>query len=139
MAGADAVPARKRSRPRRIALGFLLSLWFLLLLTPCAFLYLAANGEIRINHSDIPEPHAHPRLLLSLISEIQDRGLRIESSTIQPQRADGLHCVETQVRFVLWQTRSENQDTRYCDCYTRVAGGWSLHSSNTDSCVTAAS
>ena len=117
----DATPHSKRSLWRRAGCGFILVLWFGLLLSPCALLYLAANGEIRLWHREIPESHAHPLLLISLISGADDRGVRMESSSIASETADGdAICVETTVRFLLWQSSSASQDARYCDCYGRA-------------------
>ena len=110
----------KRGLLRRAGCGLILVFWFALLLTPGALLYLAANGEIRLWHREIPQPHAHPLLLISLISETKDRGLRLENSTIASHSgADDAICVETLVRFLLWQSSSGSQDARYCDCYER--------------------
>ncbi len=105
----------------RVGCGLLLPLWFMLLMTPCALLYLAVNGEIRIWQEDVPDPYAQPRLLISLISELDDRGLRIETSSIIHSDADNLStCVETKVRFLLWESQGGNQDVTYCECYERV-------------------
>ena len=132
------VRARSRGNPlRRLGCGLLLVLWFMLLLTPCALFYLAANGEIRLWHTDIPEPHAHPMLLISLVSEMDDRGLRLESSIVTRNDASTMAtCVETNVRFLLWQSRSNNQDVDYCDCYEREneTGAWALDSTFAGNC-----
>ena len=110
----------QRSRTRRLGCALALLCWFTLLLTPCALFYLAANGEIRFDHRDIPEPHAHPFLLVSLVSETEDRGLRIETSRIVDTRSsEGMICVDTTVRFLLWEYSGGNQDVSYCDCYRR--------------------
>ena len=127
--GAASSPPKKRSLAKRLGCGLLLISWFLLLLTPCALFYLAANGEIRIHHADIPQPHEHPRLQISLISEADDRGLRIVTSFIvEPSDADRALCVETDVRFVLWESSAGDQDSRYCDCYGRASAtaAWEL-------------
>jgi len=120
---------RRRIRPRKLGCGLALLLWFTLLLTPCALFFLAANGEIRLNHRDLPAPHAHPLLLVSLISEAADRGLRLESSWIAKRANDDQTiCVETAVRFLLWEYSGGNQNVNYCDCYERPApaANWEL-------------
>ena len=105
---------------RRLGCGSILLLWFTLLLTPCSLFYLAANGEIRLQHRDIPQPHAHPLLLVSLVSEADDRGLRIENSWIADSQTEGeMLCVETAVRFLLWQYSGGNQNVSFCDCFRR--------------------
>ena len=111
--------------------------WFTLLMTPCALFYLAANGEIRLEQRDIPQPHAHPLLLLSLISEAKDRGLRIETSWIAGAHRDELTlCVETAVRFLLWEYSGISQNVRYCDCYERQtpAAAWERTKTIGDAC-----
>ena len=131
MMEAQASQIKKRTHPlRRLGCGLLLICWFVLLLTPCALFYLAANGEIRFWHGeDVPQPHAHPRLLVSLISDADHRGLRIESSSPLADSTDeNALCLQTRVRFVLWESNEGSQDTAYCDCYRRtdVEAAWIL-------------
>ncbi len=126
-----------RSLPRRIGCALLLAIWFTLLLAPCALFYLATNGEIRFMHADVPQPHEHPRLLISLISESSDRGLRIESSTITADiDLPRAVCIETTVRFLFWQASGGNQDTSYCDCYHRAElnANWQLSDTYSGAC-----
>ncbi len=131
--------ARKKSLPRRLGCWLLIVFWFALLLTPCGLFYLAANGEIRLEHGRIPDPHAHPRLLVALISESDDRGLRIESSTILSSHNDTDLCVETAVTFLLWESSGGNQNVKYCDCYRRsdAASAWNLISTHGAACADA--
>ena len=133
---AEADSARKKSLPRRLGCWLLVVIWFLILSTPCGLFYLAANGEIRLEHSHIPDPHAHPLLLVSLISESADRGLRIERSTIAPIDSDARPCVETAVTFLLWQSSAGNQNVHFCDCYARTGAesAWQLASTHSAAC-----
>ena len=131
------VQPRRHSIPRRLGCGLVLTLWFILLLTPCGLFYLAANGEFRFEHGEIPQSHAHPRLLVSLISEREDRGVRIETSAIVNQQGDDFStCVETEVRFLLWEYSGGNQDVRYCDCYERAEtnADWEFKATYNDAC-----
>lgn len=132
---------RKRtSRLRTVGCGLLAPLWFMLLLMPCALFYLAVNGEIRIWQDSVPEPYSQPRLLISLISEMEDRGLRIETSSVFNPDADNLSiCVETKVRFVLWESRGGNQDVTYCECYGRAdeASAWAWERTYGSGCTMA--
>ena len=132
----NAVAARKRSLPRRLGCWLLIAIWFVILLTPCGLFYLAANGEIRLEHRQIPDPHTHPRLLISLISESDDRGLRIETSSIKAADSDTSQCVETAVTFLLWESSGGNQNVRFCDCYMRSDGNssWNLISTDGAAC-----
>lgn len=127
--------ARTTHPLKRIVGGLLVLLWFTLLLTPCAFFYLAANGEIRIWHGDIPEPNAHPRLLVELVSEIDYRGLQLTRS-YDVSASDQARCVQTDVTFYLWQSIEDDLDTSYCDCYQRAdrEGAWELSETSMDVC-----
>jgi len=105
--------------------------------------YLASNGEIRIAPlaEAMPEPHAHPLLLISLIGEVEERGLRIQTSQIVPSaqtEAASAVCVQTTARFLLWQSQSASQDARYCDCYERenAAAAWQLATTYSRACDT---
>ena len=131
---------KKASRLFRVGCGLLVPLWFMLLVTPCALFYLAVNGEIRIWHDSVPDPHSQPRLLISLISEKDDRGLRIEtSSIINPDANDLSTCVVTNVRFLLWESQGGNQNVAYCECYerTEAESGWQLVQTVSNSCAIA--
>lgn len=132
-------PAPKKSLPRRFGCSLLIAVWFVILLTPCGLFYLAANGEIRLDHSQVPDPHAHPRLLISLIGESDDRGLRIEHSTIQAAINETALCVDTSVTFLLWESSGGNQNVQFCDCYLRSDEGssWDLKSTYGTACVDA--
>ncbi len=128
---AGGVGRRKRANPiLRLGCGALIGCWFILLMLPCALFYLAANGEIRLWHGDVPQPHSHPLLLISLVSAAESRGLRIENSSIVASGDDETSlCVQTDVRFVLWESdENGDQDVSYCDCYWRAdtAADWRL-------------
>ena len=128
---------RRRSPLKRLGCGLALLAWFAFLMTPCALFYLAANGEIRLEHSDIPQPRAHPRLLISLVSEQDDRGLRIESANLAAGAiGENDVCVETAVTFLLWQASEGSQDVRYCDCYQRAddTAPWALTWTSSHAC-----
>lgn len=121
----------KRRHPiQRLGCGLLLICWFILLMTPCALFYLAANGEIRLWHrNEVPQADVYPLLLISLVSAVDHRGLRIENSSIALGGADeNALCMQTHVRFVLWQSDENSQDASYCDCYQRddAAAAWQL-------------
>ena len=136
----QAVRGNGRSRLRWLGCTVLLPIWFLLLLAPCALFYLAANGEIRLWHGNIPQSHAHPLLLVSLISEMDNRGLRIETSHPVTSVSSELSvCVQTDVRFLLWQTKFSNQDVTYCDCYSHGDSDlvWQLDGTYGDYCQSA--
>lgn len=130
-------PRPRRGMARRLGCGLALLFWFTALLTPCALFYLATNGEIRLEHRTMPQPHAHPLLLLSLVSEAEDRGLRIETSWIAGSQSDeNMLCVETAVRFLLWEYSGGNQNVSFCDCYRRrgAEANWEFFTTYGDVC-----
>jgi hypothetical protein len=129
---------QKRSLLSRLGCSFLLIIWFAVLLTPCTLIYLASNGEIRFSHSDIPDSYDHPRLSIELVTEVKSRGLRVvNSSVVDNDLNDNLMCVQTNVRFLLWQTNEDNQDVSFCDCYERdnVDSEWIFTGSTPDVCL----
>ncbi len=138
-AAPEAAARPKRSPARRLGCALLLVAWFAFLMTPCALFYLAANGEIRLEHADIPQAHAHPRLLIALLSEPDARGLRIERASIAQGALDETRvCVETAVNFLLWHAGESSQDVRYCDCYQRrdSAVSWTFSDTYNRGCAT---
>lgn len=137
-ATAQAVQAETAGRRslRRLGCGLLLALWFLLMMTPCALFYLAANGEIRLDHADIPQPHSHPLLLITLINDVENRGLQFVRSTSLADREDDTVCVETAVNYLLWVSSGGSQDVTYCDCFARESGAsaWDLQATHSSAC-----
>jgi|GEM_PF-626726 len=133
----EVIVVQKPHPIKRFGCGVLLILWFTLLMTPCGLFYLAGNGEIRIWHSDIPEPDVHPRLLLELVSEVDYRGLQLTRSYSVDSSADNT-CVQTDVSFYLWQSIEEDLDSSYCDCYEREndEASWLLNATTVGACST---
>lgn len=125
---------KKRSLARRIGCGFLLVIWLFILLLPLGFFILAVDGEITLSHrGDVPEKHAHPRLQVRLITEIDYRGLQITNTSVN--RADDLNlCIQTDVRYLLWQ--GEGEPATYCDCYLRSdqEEDWQFDTTNPGQC-----
>ena len=80
---------------------------------------LAVRGDIVIARDDLRQTR------LWLVREEGSRGLgfssaRFVSGDAQSDRA----CVETRVRFLLWQSSQPTPGLRYCECYRRVDGQW---------------
>ncbi len=108
-----------RRRLKRLGCGLLLVLWFLVLLTPCALIALATQGEIVLTHSDVPNDD----LRIWLIQEAGQRGIAV-SNARRVDAANATTCTLTDVRFLLWQgTGGEAQ--HYCSCYAHQETGWS--------------
>ncbi|GAB4510512.1 MAG: hypothetical protein OHK0046_07510 [Anaerolineae bacterium] len=128
------VPAKRPSLLRRVGCGCLLVIWFTVLLLPLFLFILAADGEIRFGHSgDVPDKHEHPLFEVKLVSEIDFRGLSITNSTIERPDDTNL-CVQTNVRYLLWQ--GEGEAATFCDCYTRetTESTWQLTGTNMAAC-----
>ncbi|NWF68753.1 MAG: hypothetical protein HXY40_06695 [Chloroflexi bacterium] len=109
----QAAPRRPVSPLRRLGCVLLLILWFAFILLPCALVMLAQQQEIVISQGDLPGE----QIRIWLIMEIEQRGLGIASTA--RHAIDGAQCVQTDVRFALWQ--GEGEAVSYCECYTRGA------------------
>ena len=129
-------PVNRLSRLRRLGCLLLLVGWFLFLLTPCALFALAANGEIRLDQPDAPQPHAQPRLLIRLISDVDNRGIQILRSSRVGDASEDSICMRTAVNYLLWASSGGNQDVVYCDCYSRdnADAGWTLSATHPGAC-----
>ena len=118
----------RRSPLRRPGCVIALILWFTLLLSPCIFIYLAANEEISIQTGDAPEQ----RLRIWLVQAAGQSGLGISNGTVYQQDDNNL-CVQTDVNFLLW--RGEGQSSQYCECYTHSQSGWDTTEVNQGTCA----
>ena len=108
--------------------------WFLVLLLPMVLFILAINGDITIARSgDIPDKNEHPLFQASLVMEIDFRGLRLTNTSLARENEVNL-CIQTNVRFVLWE--GEGEDAVFCDCYDRDSSEsvWELSSTAMTTC-----
>ncbi|MBW4436014.1 MAG: hypothetical protein KME04_02695 [Pleurocapsa minor GSE-CHR-MK-17-07R] len=126
---AGAVVRPKRSRARRIFIGFALVAWFLILLVPCVCFVLVSSQEIIIPQGDLPGQH----IRIWLIMEADERGLGVSNASIIG-RTDTAFCEQTDNRFLLWQGRAPG--VSYCECYERASAeaSWELVSTTADVC-----
>lgn len=123
----------KRSLLNRIGCWILVVFWFILILTPACLLVLAIQGEIALWHgSGFPESASHPLLQAKLLMDADTRGLNITSSSLVDVAGDQT-CVQTHVRYLLWQGRGQN--VSYCDCYTRENTDWTFVASSPGVCA----
>lgn len=108
---------KKRTPLQRIGCVGLILLWLFVMMIPVFFFIMATEGDITIAHSnDVPDRHQHPRLQISLVSELDFRGFSITNSSLD--RIDNVNlCIQTNVRYLLWQ--GEGDPASFCDCYTR--------------------
>lgn len=125
---------RRKAYAKRAGCGAAVLLWIVVLLIPAFLFLLAVQGEVALWHGgDVPEGGSHPLLQVKLLMEIETRGLNITSSNVvKPE--EGLTCMQTHVRYVLWQ--GEGSNVSYCDCYTRESdeAAWELVTTNEGSC-----
>lgn len=122
------------SRVGKVGCWFLIVLWSLILLTPCALFLIAAQGDLTLYHRDVPEPDTHPYLQIRLISDASNTGLQVVRSVILP--GDERICVETYVNYLLWQSDSNSdQNTTFCDCYLRDDEQYTFDSSSASACL----
>lgn len=108
--------APRRSLLRRVGYAVAVLIWALLMSIPFLLFVLAVRGEISITTGDAPEQ----RLRIWLIMDAAQRGVGI--STAAAARNGDNTCVQTDVRFVLWQGKPEEPHT-YCECYQRTVDG----------------
>jgi hypothetical protein len=128
------IVTRRRSLFRRIGCGAVLVIWFVVMLLPIALFVLAMEGTIFIAHpGDIPNSHEHPLLRVNLITEIDFRGVSVAHSSLEYSGDHDL-CIQTDVRYVLWQ--GEGEPASFCDCYVRDGedASWEMASRTMDAC-----
>jgi hypothetical protein len=132
---AEIQPPRRRGRGclSRAGCGLFLIFWVVFLSIPTFMFILATEGEIAIWHGDrVPSSSEHPLLQVKLLMDAETRGLNITTSNISGVYDAGEVCVQTHVRYLLWQGEGEAAD--YCDCYQRVDADWVLSRTNTGGC-----
>lgn len=121
--------AEPTTAPRSLRIGRMgcVIVWLILFLTPCALVFLATRGEISIGTGPAPDQ----RLRIWLVMEAESRGFGI--STASAHESGNLTCVQTDVRFLLWQGSAE--PSSYCDCYALEADSYTLVSTSSGACT----
>lgn len=128
------LPAPQRGCLGRLGCGAIFFIWLFFILLPTFLLILAFQGEIGFWHGgDMPEPEAHPMLLVRLVMDIENQGFSVTSSSVSEQTETAI-CVQTHVRFLLWE--GDGDSVGYCDCYTRASArtSWLYNTSTPGSC-----
>jgi hypothetical protein len=120
---------------RRLGCGVLLALWFLLMLTPCAVIALATQGEIKLTYSDLPDDE----LRIWMISSSQARGIGISNSrrvipalTVSEAPGSETMCQVINVSFVMWQ--GQGDPVQQCYCYGKDNGRWQTRAEGASAC-----
>jgi hypothetical protein len=110
---------------RRIGCGALLIVWFFAMLTPCAVVVLATQGEIKFTYSDLPEDD----LRIWTVSSTNTRGIAISNSRrmtpVQPISTASFResmCQIIDINFLLWQGSADS--SHQCYCYARDSEAW---------------
>lgn len=108
-------PTRRRGPLGRLGCALGLLVWLVLILSPCLVFTLATQGEITVTVGGAPGQSAR----LWLVMEANERGLGLSLPTAQTSAEGDAVCVQTDVRYLLWQGQAES--VSYCECYRRAA------------------
>jgi hypothetical protein len=126
------VPAARKKMPKsRIAARIVLvAVWFVILLIPAFFILMVVNGEFSLTLGDAPEQ----KLRIWLVSEIRERGFGISTGSVASRDEQNV-CVQTDLRYVLWQGSQES--SVYCECFARPdrSTEWSYVSGGEGTCA----
>ncbi len=128
------VEQSRRSIWRRPGCLLGLLLWMVFLMLPLGLFILAIEGDITIYHGGgVPERLEHPRLQIRLVSEIDYRGLNVNTSSVNRSGSNTM-CIQTDVRYLLWQ--GDGEAATYCDCYGRsdTESAWVFESTAAGQC-----
>lgn len=113
-----------------------LAIWFPLIMLPLVLFALAVQGEVALWHnSAFPSGAEHPAFQIKLLMDIDTRGLNVTRSYVASSAAgNNAACIQTHVRYLLWQGVSTPAD--YCDCYARTSETepWTLTSTAAGQC-----
>ena len=121
------------TRRGKILFALGLTVWFMVLMLPCALFWLSSGGEIHLQHASIPESGIHPFLKISTVMNPDARGFHITTSYVATQSESAM-CVQTNVSYLLWQSRGDNPNTSYCDCYARTEDQWQSTGTTSGAC-----
>lgn len=109
---------------KRLLYFLLVVAWLLLLALPALAFTLAARGEIVLGN----DPQRQTRLFLLQERDVGGIGL-VHSRPVAGGQSATRQCVETGVRYFLWE--GEGESTRSCQCYERGE----LVSTNQNACL----
>ena len=104
--------------------------WVVLFITPCiCFVPLFVNGEVSLAYGGRPGQE----IRLFRVSENTARGLGFSWGSIDFENDDGSYCVQTEVRYLLWEGDAEN--VGFCQCYVGLGDDqWDLAASYENDC-----
>jgi hypothetical protein len=116
------MPAKQRSRLRRIACGIGSVIWIILLLLPCIAIVLIAQNEIAIQVGDVPGQSFR----VWLIQDATERGIGIARPSIHSDQNSNT-CLQTDTSFIMWMGKGDAAS--FCECYAREGDTWKSVSS----------
>jgi hypothetical protein len=119
MTGDSPTPASSRRR-RWGCLAFAV-VWLCVAAISIVAGLLAVRGDIVISQGELRQTR------LWLVTEVEqgNRGLGLSTMRfVSGGENESAACVETRVRFFLWQSQGGAHATRYCECYRREGGAW---------------
>ena len=88
--------------------------WIVLFITPCVcFVPLFVNGEVDLSYGGRPGQE----IRVFRVSEDEARGLGVSWGNVDIENDDGSYCVQTEVRYLLWEGDAEN--VGFCQCYVQ--------------------
>ena len=116
---ADAPPAPGPRRSRRWGCLAFAGVWLCIAAVSVVAGLLAVRGDIVLPRGELRETR------LWLVAEEGNRGVGLSTKRfVSGGEDESAACVETRVRFFLWQAREGAQATRYCECFQREGGVW---------------
>jgi hypothetical protein len=128
---------RPTTRIGKIGCGFLLVVWFAVLLLPITMFWFAMGQTIMIPRWSGVAANDYPLLEIQLVMEIRNRGFQIKTTgSYQPDEMT--MCYQTQVRYLLWESdSSDDQSTQYCECFSfdEASNDWDVSSLSVVTCA----
>ena len=126
-----AVPKRKRGPLGRLGCALGLLVWLVLIVSPCLVFTLATQGELSLSLGSAPGQTARAWLVM----EADERGVGLSLPSVQSSADGGALCVQTDVRYLLWQGQAD--PVSYCECYRRAsaAAPWDHAATIEDVCT----
>ncbi|MEM9954220.1 MAG: hypothetical protein AAF846_21595 [Chloroflexota bacterium] len=106
------------NRAGRFGCGLIIFGWFIVLLLPFTMIWLAFGNSLTIPRNNVPESELHPRLQVQLVMEVNNRGLKFTSTSLN-RSADTQLCIENNTNYLLWENDASASPATYCQCYER--------------------
>lgn len=100
-----------RQWSRRTGYLLVILLWLILVSLPVVAFFLATQGQIEIGSES-------RTLRLFLLQETDNQGLGLQwTRPFNAQNPDSAECIQTSLRYFLWEGDASGQNTDYCQCF----------------------